>query len=262
MTRKGEIIETMLRAVPESDSAGEVVGARAMYVDLTERKRAEDNLKRSRRQLRRLAARLEAIREEERTLVGREIHDELGQALTGLKMDVAWIGKRLTDRQRELAERAESMSSLVDQTIETVRELSARLRPAVLDDLGLREAVEWQAQDFSRRFGIECRASLGEGDLRLAAEQKTAVFRILQETLTNVLRHADAASVEVRLGMAGRRLVLEVTDDGRGIAPEEVARETSLGILGMRERAEMLGGSISVGPAEGGGTRVALEIPL
>lgn len=262
VTKNGDIVEAMLRALPQRNAAGEIVGTRAIYMDLTDRKRAETELERSREQLRRLAARLEAIREEERTLLGREIHDELGQALTGLKMDVAWIGQRLSDRENELAERLQSMASLIDQTIQDVRDLSARLRPVVLDDLGLSDAIDWQARDFSRRFGIECHVQGGEKDLTLDRDKNTAVFRILQEALTNVVRHANALRVDVVLRRAKGRLILEVKDDGRGITPGEASADSALGLLGMRERAEMLGGTFRIASEQGQGTRVVVEIPL
>ncbi len=265
VAKSGEVVETLLRALPETDSDGKVTGTRAMYVDISDRKRAETKLRHSERQLRRLAARLEAIREEERKEMSREIHDELGQALTSLKIDLSWMGQKLDSAPSDLVERVESMISTVDRTIEQVRDLSARLRPAVLDDLGLGEAVRWQAREFANRSGLECSVDLrapAEAALDCEAECATAVFRILQEALTNVLRHAEASRVEITLGLVRSQLELRVEDDGKGIGSDRVLGEGSLGLLGMRERAEQLGGSVETGASGTGGAMVVARIPL
>ncbi|MGZ3453071.1 MAG: GAF domain-containing protein [Polyangiales bacterium] len=211
-------------------------------------------------QLRALSAHVEEVREEERTGIAREVHDELGQALTALKMDIAWIGRRLD--APELVEKASSMSSMIDETIDVVRRISAELRPGVLDDIGLRAAIEWQSQELQRRIGVRCTVSSNLGDEKLDRAISTTIFRIFQEALTNVARHAKATSVSVSLERRGDELLLEVTDDGRGITHEEASRPSSLGLLGIRERARRFGGEAIVAPDSSRGTRVALRIPL
>lgn len=231
------------------------------HLDVTNQKDAEVTLRRSEAQLRRLAARLEAIREEERRAISREIHDELGQALTGIKMDLAWIDGQLGDRTG-LSQRVRQMMGQVDSTVEAVRDLSSRLRPALLDDLGLSEAVEWQVGDFERRSGLPCDLTISVDELDIAPERAIAVFRILQESLTNVARHAGASRVAVELSRAGGRLVLRVSDNGRGIDDIELQDEGGLGLLGMRERATSLGGTLHIGRATGGGAAVTVKVPL
>jgi signal transduction histidine kinase len=215
---------------------------------------------RAEHELRELAARLQRIREEERTRVAREIHDELGQALTAIKIDLAFvIGALRADQQEEL-ERAESILTLVDQTILSVRRIATELRPGILDDLGLVAAVEWAAEEFEARTGTKCRLDLPDGDIALDPEPTTAIFRIFQETLTNITRHAAATQVDIRLGREDGNIVMEVRDNGRGIGDEQSAGR-SLGILGMRERALLLGGELTISGAPGKGTFVQLLIP-
>ena len=234
----------------------------AMIENITERKQAEVELKSSREKLRNLTARLQAVREEERTTIAREIHDELGQSLTGLKMDLSWIADRLPESGGDVRERARSMLSLIDIAANSVRKLSTRLRPAILDDLGLEAAIEWQASEFSAKATVECHLDLRIGDLDLEPERATAVFRILQETLTNVARHAGANGVWVKLCQTDSELILAVKDDGRGISDSEVASPRSLGLIGMRERALAMGGHVEIGREPSGGTEVLLHMPI
>lgn len=211
-------------------------------------------------QLRALSQRIEATREEERTGIAREIHDQLGQALTALKMDIAWVSRRLRDPagiEQKLAE----MSRTTDEIIFSVRRISAELRPGVLDDLGLLAAIEWQAEEFARRSAIRCRVRSELGDLMVERALATAAFRIFQEALTNVARHAGATQVDVRLGARDGRLEMEVADDGVGL-PEAMPRAGSLGLLGMSERARRLGGECEVRRRAPRGTVVSLSIPL
>lgn len=231
------------------------------HLDITDQKDAEVTLRRSESQLRLLAARLEAIREEERKAISQEIHDELGQTLTGLKMDLAWIDGRLGDRL-ELSDRVREMMARVDATVEAVRDLSSRLRPALLDDLGLSEAVEWQVEDFQRRSGLHCDLAISVDDPKIAPERAIVVFRILQESLTNVARHAQASRVDVELSRADDRLVLRVSDDGRGIDDAVLREEGTLGLLGMRERAAVVGGTLQIDRAARGGAAVTVKVPL
>jgi signal transduction histidine kinase len=217
-------------------------------------------------ELRALSGHIESAREEERTGIAREIHDELGQALTAIKMDLAWIGRRASapdeiDRAA-LEDRLKALTGMTDQVIDQVRRISSELRPGILDDLGLLAALEWQAQDFERRTGLTCafRSSVASQE-RFDRALSTAVFRIVQEALTNVARHAEAARVDVFLELDGDWLRAEVSDDGKGIAPDAMT-SGSLGVLGIRERARRLGGTAKVASAPGGGTVVSLRVPL
>ena len=215
----------------------------------------------SREQLRGLTASLLLAREEERTMIAREIHDTLGQSLTALKMDVAWIGRRLPDGMPATVAKLAAMTSLIDETVVTVRRLATELRPGVLDDLGLAAAVEWQAQEFEHRTGIHCALCARVDDGALDPLVSTAAFRIFQESLTNVARHSRASSVAVTLERLDSELILEVHDDGVGIAPADASNVRSIGLAGMRERAQLLGGGFSITGAAGDGTTVRVRIP-
>jgi PAS domain S-box-containing protein len=254
------------RVYPEFDEQGRMQTVLSINRDMTERRMAEEGLKQSREQLRALSSHLQSIREEERTRIAREVHDVLGQALTALKIDLYGVQRGLsreTDLGAEhLAEKMKSMSSLIDSTIQTVRRIATELRPGILDDLGLVAAVEWQANDFQVRTGIDCEVTSHVDYLDLDRERSTATFRILQETLTNVARHAAASRVEITLTSDDERLVLEIKDNGKGITDSDVADSRSLGLLGMRERAQLLGGDLSISGTPGHGTLVTVTIPL
>jgi PAS domain S-box-containing protein len=233
----------------------------AVATDITERKDAEEKARRSRVELRALAARLLLIREEERTMIAREIHDELGQALTGLKIDLAWLKKRVEDRP-ELAEEIQSIVERVDGTMDAVRRIATELRPSILDHLGLVAAIEWQAQEFERRTGVKTSVRASRPEIAIDEVRATAVFRMLQETLTNVARHAGAARVDITLTVGAVDLSLDVRDDGRGITPAEIAASRSLGLVGLRERAIACGGMLAITGTPGRGTHVAVRVPL
>ena len=218
-------------------------------------------------ELSQLTAHLQTVREDERIRISREIHDELGQELTGLKMDLSWMGKKLLETSRPAAPvwlepKIETMSSLIDRTIQTVRKISQELRPGILDTLGLDAALEWQAQEFQKRTGILCDYFSSLDGMVVERAISTEVFRIFQELLTNIARHANAKKVQVDLNRAGRQLILEVNDNGKGISPEEVADSKALGLLGMRERAHLMGGELGIEGRPGIGTTVKLVIPL
>ncbi|NLN59770.1 MAG: PAS domain S-box protein [Deltaproteobacteria bacterium] len=232
------------------------------YEDITEQKRARQELETSREQLRNLSLHLQSIREEERTRIAREIHDELGQCLTALKMDIAWLGTRIRDVNTALAGKIDYMSNLIDGTIDTVHRISSDLRPGLLDDLGLTAAIEWQTQDFERRSGLPCQADLSIEDEGIDGRVATAVFRILQESLTNVARHAAASRVSVGLYGRNGTLVLEVADDGRGITQKQIDDPRSFGLIGMRERVHPWGGIVTISGKENRGTRVVVTVPL
>lgn len=226
------------------------------------RHRAETELRRSNEQLRALSAHLQHVREEERTRIARQVHDELGQALTGLKLDVAWLAGNLPKRSRSLLSKARTISACIDTTIQTVRRISTELRPGILDNLGLVAAVEWQAQDFQLRTGIRCTTSAMPAEAIWNRECSTACFRIFQETLTNVIHHAGATEVAVGMSVEAECLVLAIADNGRGISLEEAGSAKSIGLVGMRERVSLLGGEVVFAGVPGRGTTVTVRIPL
>lgn len=230
--------------------------------EITARQQAEEQLKRSNEELRALSARLQSVREEESIRIARAIHDDLGGALTGLKMDLSWLGKRLPESGTEAArQKLDSMSEFIDETMQKVRNISTELRPSVLDDLGLSAAIVWQAREFQQRTEIECKITSLQEEIALRPETATAVFRILQEILTNVARHANASLIEISLEEHGSSLVLKVSDNGVGISDSNVSDTKSLGLIGMRERAVVFGGRVDITGAEGNGTTVTVSIP-
>jgi signal transduction histidine kinase len=233
-----------------------------LEAEITQRERTQAQLELSREQLRSLSARLQATREEERARIAREVHDELGQQLTGLKMDIAWLRKKLREQQEPLLRKTRSMAELIDTTVQSVRKITQELRPGILDDFGLLAAIEWQMQEFQKRSGIECHLLSDVEEVRLDPQSATAVFRVFQETLSNVMRHADATRVEVTLEKHGGDLTIQIEDNGRGITEKELTAPGSLGLLGMRERMHLLAGEIDIRGVPNEGTLVVLKIPL
>jgi signal transduction histidine kinase len=215
----------------------------------------------ARDELRDLTAYLQDAREEERTRIAREVHDEFGQLLTALKMDLSWLAKRLPSDEPQLEEKADAMSDMIDRSFEVVRRVSSELRPGILDDLGVAAAIEWQAELYAERSGIAFRLDLDEAAETLDRESSTALFRILQEALTNVGRHAEAEEVRIDLRVGPDDVTLVVADDGRGITPDEISGQESLGLVGMRERARALGGEVTIEGVPGEGSRVTASIP-
>jgi signal transduction histidine kinase len=229
----------------------------SVFVDLF---RKGERLRESEDKLRRLAAHLISIREEERAHIAREIHDELGQVLTGIKMEATWLAKRLTDPV--LLEKTDSMCGLIDSTVQTVRKIATGLRPEMLDDMGLVAAVQWQAKEFQKRTGIRCRTKLPPETAKPDHDVATTVFRIFQEILTNVARHSRATRVDIDLALGEDKLELDVVDNGVGIQDRDVGGRKSLGLLGMQERALLFGGEVKVSGKAGEGTRVSVTIPI
>ncbi len=276
----GPTIIAPMKAGPETVGLLTVIGADLTEADMPavtafanqaaialENARLYQNERQAQDQLHALAGYLETAREEERTRVAREIHDELGQTLTALKMDLAWLIKHLPEEEPDMAKKMRDMSSLTDDAIQTVRRVATELRPGLLDDLGLEAALEWQAQEFTERTGIPCtlRLSVDEEQIPLERDLATTIFRIFQETLTNVTRHAEATDVQVELGEQGERgdeLVLMVRDNGRGIRASQLHDNQSLGLIGMRERARAWEGEVTFESAPDHGTTVTVRIPL
>jgi PAS domain S-box-containing protein len=238
-----------------------------VVLDISELKKVEAALAQSHEELRALSARLEAVREEERIHIAREIHDNLGQLLTGLKLEFSWLDKRIqqaTDEvlRKRVGPKMVEVAALLEETIQTVRDIATELRPGILDTLGLRAALEWQAREFQKRTGVKCGMDLGQVPPTLSPERTTMLFRIFQEILTNVARHAQARYVQVRLAEGPSELRLSVHDDGVGISAAQRDHPKSLGLIGMRERALMFGGSLSIDGKPGRGTTVEVRVPL
>ena len=260
--KDGSIVPVSLTVSPLKDAHGKIVGPFAIIRDITGRKRAEEELQRTLDQVRTLSRRLEVVREDERTRIARELHDELGVRLTCLKMDLSRLQPIMNDASRpKLEAKIQSMIEEVDTTIEAVQGLVAKLRPGVLDDLGLVAAIEWQCRDFERRSEIRCLFDSIEEDIPIDSALATAAFRICQEALINVSRHARAKEIRVHLEKLDRELLLEIHDDGQGILPEKVTDTRSLGLLGMCERAGAVGGSLRIIGQPGQGTTVTLRLP-
>lgn len=250
-----------------SDEHGTPIRMFGSAQDVTERKQAEERLRETTEQLRALSARIHSAKEEEGTRIAREIHDELGAALTSLRWELESFDKVISEsgdqsQLQVLRERIEAMLRLTETTIGSVRRISSELRPSVLDDLGLVEAIEWQAQQFQSRTGIICRCDCSLENLDLSLEQSTAIFRILQEALTNILRHAQATSVDIMMKAEAGEFVLTISDNGRGITESEKSGKQSLGLLGMQERAHLIGGRINITGVEGEGTMITVRVPI
>ena len=250
------------------------ITATGTILEITDRKRAEEQLKESRQVLRSLVGRLEKVREEERVIVSREIHDVMGGGLTGLQMDLFWLMRKIENagsgkEQTALISRILSSSEAVDRMIKVTRRISTELRPPVLDDLGVIAAMEWQLSEFTRHSGIPHRFTTAFEYIPMDrdSDHAIAVFRIFQETLTNIMRHSQATEVVVVLreeksNLSGdENLVLEIMDDGRGITEEEILDSKSLGLLGMKERALAFEGEFSISGEPGAGTTVLIKIP-
>jgi len=261
--------------------AGRVCGAVVTFIDISERRRAHDLLRQAKddleqrvaertgeltaalAQLRELSAHLDSVREQERTRIAREIHDELGSLLVALKLDVNWLARRV-EREDPLGRKLAAMGRLIEGAVDNVGRIITDLRPSILDHQGLWAALEWQAQEFAEKVEVACdsrihvAADTPEPDAALAI----AVFRIFQEMLSNVARHAHARAVAIRVVAEDAVLVIEVSDDGRGARPEALASPRAWGVLGMRERAGHFGGTLAIDSREGEGTRVRLRVPL
>jgi signal transduction histidine kinase len=234
---------------------------RSALVDITQLKLKEAELTQSHQKLRNLSAHLDQVRESERRHLAREIHDELGQKLTSLRFQVAMLSAGINSPQTDLSQSANSLLRQIDETIESVRAIASDLRPAVLD-LGLTAAVEWQLQEFRRRTGIACKLKLSNEDIPLDNDRATAVFRIIQESLTNVIRHAKASEITLKLEKKDDVLKIRITDNGIGIAQDSMEKARAFGIAGMRERVRLLDGTLTIRSRPGHGVQIMVNIPL
>jgi len=230
--------------------------------DITERKQAEQKLRRTSKLLRELATHLQSIREEERTMISQEIHDELGQVLTALKIQVSLLANKLNDDQEPLKQKINSLSDMIDASVESVQKISSKLRPGILDELGIIAAIEWQAEEFEKLTNIRCSVLLPKEELNLEKDKSTAIFRIFQEALTNIARHSEATRVQLSLLNYQLNISLEIQDNGKGITQEQIKDFKSLGIHGMEERALVFGGQVNIEGIAGKGTKVKVEIPM
>jgi PAS domain S-box-containing protein len=262
MRTDGTKIPCIITVTPFRGPDGTLIGIVEDFKDISERKQSEKEVMASREKLRSLAAHLQVVREEERQRIAHEIHDELGQALTALKMDVHWIRRKLPETEAALLEKTVTMSALIDRTVQSLKRIVSELRPRLLDDFGLSSAMEWQADEFMNRTGIQCDIELDPEDIILDDARSIAVFRIFQETLTNITRHADATRVKVSLKNKGTVIEMMVCDNGKGISKKQLSATQSFGIIGMRERAHSLGGKLVISGENGAGTTVIFTIPI
>lgn len=260
--KNGELFWEYARILPIRDAAGNIEHFLEIKEDISERKRAEDAGRQAHEQLRQLTMRLNSMHEAESSLLSRELHDEFGQMLTSLKMDLSWMASRLSEGSPELKNKIVSTLALVDASVNSVRRIAARLRPRILDELGLLPAIEWLVQDFRERSELDAALVSNTRASTLTPEQATAVFRIVQESLSNIARHANAKRIDVSFHAQDGWLTLEIRDDGKGVSEDEKTSYESIGLLGMRERALAAGGELTLQSVLGRGTVVTLRLLL
>ena len=230
--------------------------------NITERKLAEEKLKSSRKKAHDLALHLQNLQEVERGRIARDIHDDLGQILTVLDFDITYVAKKLLPEQKDLLDKTKKASGLIRTSMETIQRIASELRPSLLDDLGLMAAMEWQAEEYYKHTGIDCKIIF---DPKIEIDNRdltTALFRAFQEALTNVARHADATSISVKVSMDDSCLILEVIDNGTGIRTEDISSKNSFGLLGMSERFMPFGGNVKIKGREDKGTTICITVPL
>ena len=246
---------------PIRDKAGRIIGTVGISRDISERKAAESELIKSRAQLRELSNYLQSVREAERSRISHELHDELGQTLTALKMELGWLKERLPAEPTMLRTRVDRLVQIVDHSVIDLQRIASDLRPMILDELGLASAIQWLTQNFAERSPLSIELSLDRTDVAYSKDVSTAAFRIVQEALTNIVRHSDAASACIVARHSSDELQLEISDNGCGMDVTQSKRER-LGLVGMSERAHMLGGSLEIDSAPGRGTRISVRLPL
>ena len=268
--KNGKKIWINQRSVVLKNQNNEAVSIEAILTDITERKNYEQRLEETTQKLRALSNYQQKVREEERLYISREIHDQLGQDLTVLKMDLTMLGKNAAKnidgnparKPDDTVSELKRITSYIDDIINKVRKIATELRPDILDKLGLTEAIEWHSGEFEKRTGIKCRTKLCEDEIILNPEKSISVFRIFQETLTNTARHSGATEVLIEMSVMNGWMILSIKDNGRGITPAEIEKGTSLGILGMKERVLILGGIWVIKGEENNGTTVQIKVPL
>ncbi|MBL0064922.1 MAG: PAS domain S-box protein [Bacteroidetes bacterium] len=246
--------------VPLRNSTGEITSSLAISRDITANKKAEQEMILMNERLRLLSSHLLNVREDERTLIAREIHDELGQQLTSLKIDLSWLRKKLPNADHQVDDKVQSMISLIDDTVKSVRRISTELRPGILDDLGLIAALEWQSQEFEKRTGIKTDFSTSIGEEGYDKSMATGIFRVFQESLTNIARHSGATKVKSSLLQKNGTITLSVRDNGQGFDKNKLKTIKTLGLMGMQERAMMMGGDLKID--SGDGTQIVLIVPI
>jgi PAS domain S-box-containing protein len=256
--------ETIKEPVFEGNKVVRVI---TVLRDITKRKEREQEIQESQKQLKIFAEHLQTIREEERVVIARELHDNLGQNLTAIRIDMSRLIVKLKEAKKKsdihsLVPQADELKSLIDATIQQVRKISTELRPRILDDLGLIPAIEWQIGEFIKRTGISCTFHLNLQTIEIENNNNIAVFRIFQESLTNIIRHANATHVSVGLWKNNHSIILEIVDNGSGIKESNLSNLKSLGLIGMHERAILAGGTVTIKGKKGKGTKVTLLIPL
>jgi two-component system sensor histidine kinase UhpB len=259
--KDGTVFPVAYVSTPIIDN-GQIFAIVIAFHDITELKQAEQELQQSRQQLRELSVFLQTVREEERKRIARELHDELGQTLTALRIDLNWLEERLPGAEPRITDKLAAMESLLNKTVDSMRRISEDLRPGMLDDLGLAAAIEHHVEKFTEQTGIPCELTMRQDDFDLDEQIATAVFRILQESLTNVTRHAAASRVSIEVQESGDEIRLTVQDDGCGLPDKKDRRRNSYGLLGMHERVKMLGGYLEISSAPGKGTRIEAVIPV
>jgi signal transduction histidine kinase len=251
-----------IRALPRFNNRKQIVGVIHIVRDISERKKSEKKIRDSQRQLRNLTSHLLSIRERDRECIAREIHDELAQSLTAMHMDLKLLEKKLPRGNKSLHERTRSMSEILDTVIQRVQKISSELRPKILDELGLLPAITWQARKFENRTGIKCEVLSNLQNIKLDQNRDTDIFRIFQETITNIYRHAKATSVEVSIEENIGQLMMKIKDNGTGIRKAQIVDSKSLGLIGMRERVQLLQGKIEIQGIPNKGTTVSINVPL
>jgi PAS domain S-box-containing protein len=260
----GRVVHVEHRRVPVYNDAGQLIAVEGIARDVTDFVETQKRLRESEEQLRQLAARMHDAREAERARVARELHDELGQTLTALKIDISRMVQSLAREQLTppIVDRLQSLIGLSDIGLATVKRIATTLRPPTLDHLGLAEAIHWEALTFKARTGLRCTMRTNRARTALSSEQQTALFRIFQEALTNVVRHAQASAVHVTLTEGAGRFEMSIRDNGRGITEAETADPNAIGLLGMRERTALMGGVFRISGRRGKGTMVSIEVPV
>ena len=241
---------------------GELIALEGFITNITDRHKMEEELKSSHEKLRNLSNRLQTIREQEKSRIARQVHDELGQSLTALKMDILHFEQKLPSNSADLRKQFQSMTKIIDNTIQSVQRIAMELRPPILDAFGLCEAIAWQAGEYNKKLGIQFDLNCLQEHVELEKELETTLFRIFQETLTNIARHAEASHVRVSLSQVNRYLVFEIEDNGKGIKKEHIEDPNSLGLIGIQERVHPWNGQVQFEGSPEKGTTVTVKIPL